>query len=82
MARKKQPKEQPFTQEQYDAVLAEFSDQRAKVDDLYLAARRRGEITRCENLYEYWRQIVHRQREWLLTHPAPDDIQASTSLST
>lgn len=72
--RVKKQKEQPFSHEQYEAVLAEFSDQRAVIDDLYLTARRRGEIARCKNLYDYWRQVVSKQRDFLLTHPAPAGV--------
>jgi hypothetical protein len=69
--RRKKTQEQPFTQEQYEAVLADFADERTRLDDAYLAARRRGEVDRCKDIYEWWLLIVQGQREFLLTHPAP-----------
>ena len=63
--RKKKP--EPATQEQLNAIQDAFRDERSVIADAYFSARRRGDIVRCQELWELWKVQRSKERQLLLT---------------
>ena len=56
---------QPMTAAEYRAILDQFAEKRARLDNQLVLARQRGETARAANLYRYWQQVVAEQRDFL-----------------
>ena len=70
MARRKKVVE-TLAEQEYRKVLDDFTEERGRIADVYFEARKRCDITRCNEIFEYWKGVVRKQHEWVARTPSP-----------